>query len=130
MKIEDYVTFDDKGMVKFVEGVPVRIACEAGLQMGYDNQRTVAKINDYLSTRLSVLSDQIETLTNRICNLEKLHNTEPEVFMQQMRALIDENSNDPEQLHIHADDLICDLLKTLGFGEAVKLFENAPKWYS
>lgn len=37
---------------------------------------------------------------------------------------------DPEMSHIRADELMCELLETLGYGEAVKIFEEMEKWYS
>lgn len=37
---------------------------------------------------------------------------------------------DPEMSHIKADRLMCELLTELGYGEAVKIFEEMEKWYS
>ena len=60
----------------------------------------------------------------------------PEEFYLEMVTLISEDTPDgcsdpnPEMLHIHMDDLICDLLKELGYEKGVGVFERAPKWYS
>lgn len=35
-----------------------------------------------------------------------------------------------EEGHIYADDLLCELLRRLGFEEVVEKFENLKKWYS
>lgn len=32
--------------------------------------------------------------------------------------------------HINMDELMCDLLESLGYGEGVEIFKNSPKWYS
>ena len=38
--------------------------------------------------------------------------------------------NDTEEFHIKADDLMCEILKKLGFEEFVEIFDNRDKWYS
>ena len=38
--------------------------------------------------------------------------------------------DDPETFRIDADNLICDLLIKLGYGDGVEIFLNAEKWYS
>lgn len=35
-----------------------------------------------------------------------------------------------EDGHIHADNLMCYLLRQLGYGDGVDIFEDADKWYS
>ena len=37
---------------------------------------------------------------------------------------------DPEACHANADDLLCLVLKQLGYGEAVEIFDSLPKWYA
>ena len=49
-------------------------------------------------------------------------------FLQAM-LMIDE-SGDVEMAHMEADDLLCELLIELGYGEGVKVFDNMHKWYS
>lgn len=65
----------------------------------------------------------------------------PEEFAAKMRVLvedgycIDEDDgtsyfDDEEQTHITMDCLMCDLLRSLGYGEGIDIFENTPKWYA
>ena len=51
-------------------------------------------------------------------------------FPKDTMAEILRGTFDPEMSHIIADRLICELLETLGYGEAVKIFEEMEKWYS
>ena len=37
---------------------------------------------------------------------------------------------DTEMAHAAMDDLMCLLLRELGYGAAVDVFENANKWYA
>lgn len=54
----------------------------------------------------------------------------PESFEIQMREILKHNAGDPESAHYEADQLICDLLRSLGYGKGVAIFENMPKWYA
>jgi hypothetical protein len=38
--------------------------------------------------------------------------------------------NDEGDKHIEADQLMCKLLRSLGYGSGVEIFENMPKWYA
>lgn len=35
-----------------------------------------------------------------------------------------------EEAHIDADELMCNVLKDLGYTKGVEIFEQMPKWYS
>jgi len=37
---------------------------------------------------------------------------------------------DPEGSHSQADDLLCEVLREMGYGAGIVLFENMPKWYA
>lgn len=37
---------------------------------------------------------------------------------------------DDEVAHVKADNLMCALLRSLGYQEGVRIFENLPKYYS
>lgn len=52
----------------------------------------------------------------------------PEQFKIKMQEL--DNDYDPELSHCNADDLMCNLLIELGYGEGIKIFENMKKWYA
>lgn len=49
-------------------------------------------------------------------------------FANEMRRI--ERNSDTEMAHIHADELMCELLRELGYGEGVDIFEKMSKWYS
>ena len=49
-------------------------------------------------------------------------------FANEMRR-IDRDDN-TERAHNHADELMCKLLRELGYGEGVDIFEKMDKWYS
>ena len=52
----------------------------------------------------------------------------PQCFADAMQTIM--TFEDTECGHIHADDLMCYLLRQLGYSEGVDVFENADKWYS
>ena len=54
----------------------------------------------------------------------------PEEFEELMRNCVIDNYYDQEDMHIEMDNLMCDVLRMLGYGEGVKIFEDTPKWYS
>lgn len=49
-------------------------------------------------------------------------------FANEMRRI--DRNNFPEVAHILADELMCKLLRELGYGEGVDIFEKMDKWYS
>lgn len=57
----------------------------------------------------------------------------PDEFKQAMadaRHKFDEDKYDEEYVHIKMDDIMCDLLRSLGYGEGIDIFNNTPMWYS
>jgi len=48
--------------------------------------------------------------------------------MRKIKVLADAMSEEPA--HIAADELLCSTLRRLGYGEAVDVFEQMPKWYA
>ena len=52
----------------------------------------------------------------------------PKEAADRMRQ-IDEDE-DTESGHMMADDLFCEILKSLGYDEAVDIFDNMDKWYA
>jgi len=52
----------------------------------------------------------------------------PEEFKEAMQVQA-EHKYDPECTHSNMDKLICNLLRELGYGEGVDIFEKAEKWY-
>jgi hypothetical protein len=53
--------------------------------------------------------------------------TNPKAFAQKMRKLL---SGDYEVAHMDMDLLILDLLRELGYEEAVEVFISQDKWYA
>lgn len=51
----------------------------------------------------------------------------PEEFAQMMR---NQMSGDEETAHGEMDDLMVELLRRLGYGEAMDVFEKQDKWYA
>ena len=49
-------------------------------------------------------------------------------FLKDMQTVA--SSNDPECSHVYMDDMMCDLLKQLGYGEAIEVFRHTEKWYA
>lgn len=49
-------------------------------------------------------------------------------FANEMRRI--NRNNDTEMAHILADELMCKLLRELGYDEGVDIFEQMDKWYS
>lgn len=52
----------------------------------------------------------------------------PAEFADKMREI--SRAGDTEMDHCEADDLMCALLRSLGYGEGVDIFEEMPKWYA
>lgn len=40
------------------------------------------------------------------------------------------SDDDEESAHVNADNLLCEVLRKLGFGELVNVYERVHKWYS
>ncbi len=52
----------------------------------------------------------------------------PNEFKKEMEIIA--KYNDTEVAHYEADELLCDILKELGFEEGVEIFENMGRWYA
>ena len=53
----------------------------------------------------------------------------PEEFAAQMRDIFTDGG-DLDVEHCDADDLLCKVLRSLGYGAGVDIFERADKWYA
>lgn len=49
-------------------------------------------------------------------------------YLERLKEL--EDSGDPEYAHEEADNILCDILKYLGFEEIVEAYHKVPKWYA
>lgn len=54
-----------------------------------------------------------------LAKMNEIYDTDPEGF-----------DYDEESSHSSADILMCELLKELGYGAGVEVFEKARKWYA
>jgi hypothetical protein len=56
----------------------------------------------------------------------------PKEFAEKMKMLKKEyeKNGDQEATHKMMDNLMCELLKELGYDEGVKIFEEQGKWYA
>ena len=53
----------------------------------------------------------------------------PEEFAKRMREIF-ASGYDPERAHGDADDLLCEVLASLGYKEGVDTFRQATRWYA
>jgi len=57
--------------------------------------------------------------------------TTPDEFKKRMREIFPESGGyDPEAAHVDADDLMCEVLEDLGYGDGLKPFKTANIWYA
>ena len=54
----------------------------------------------------------------------------PEEFTERMKHIKDSYSHDLECRHVHMDELMCEVLTSLGYEGGVKIFENTEMWYA
>ncbi len=54
----------------------------------------------------------------------------PEEFYEEMLQLKNDFEEDEEEVHMHMDNLMCELLSTLGYGDGIDVFNKTYKWYS
>ena len=54
----------------------------------------------------------------------------PKEFAKEMAKLTADKDGDFERAHGQMDDLMCKLLKELGYKEGIKIFEEQDKWYA
>jgi hypothetical protein len=54
----------------------------------------------------------------------------PDEFKQKMQDAFSISNGDMETQHRFADDLLCDVLKDLGYGDGIEVYESIDKWYT
>lgn len=54
----------------------------------------------------------------------------PEEFAKKMKKISDNLKYQEEDAHMQMDDLMSDLLRQLGYGEGIDIFDNTSKWYA
>lgn len=85
---------------------------------------------DRILSEVKAVSDQARHERQQ-AELDALPKFSPEWATLKMRMLIPaEGGYDEEIIHRSADRLLCEILTHLGYGEAVRIFEDADKWYA
>lgn len=56
--------------------------------------------------------------------------TTPEQAAEYAQKLVKEYGADKEAVHGYLDDLLCSVLRELGYEKLVEIFENTEKWYA
>ena len=54
----------------------------------------------------------------------------PEDFELKMQTLLTQYGDSIEELHIQMDNLMCEVLKSLGYEKGVEIFKRTELWYS
>lgn len=54
----------------------------------------------------------------------------PQEFRDACAAIVNVERYDEESGHYKMDQLMCRVLRELGYGEGVKIFKRVPKWYA
>lgn len=54
----------------------------------------------------------------------------PEEFAKKMKKISDNLKYQEEDAHMQMDNLMSDLLRQLGYGEGIDIFDNTSKWYA
>jgi hypothetical protein len=52
----------------------------------------------------------------------------PEEFAERMQKLSDFGERDPERAHRDADDLLCEVLEQLGYGQGIEIYAQMTRW--
>ena len=53
-----------------------------------------------------------------------------EEFYHKMLAIEEQYGSDEEKFHIESDELMCNLLIELGYGQGIEVFLDTPVWYA
>lgn len=77
---------------------------------------------------------KITSQTGLFYSPKTLEKITPKEFYEKMKALSDSTVSDEyidlEDQHIEMDELMCEVLTQLGYGDGVEAFKNAYKWYA
>ncbi len=60
----------------------------------------------------------------------KMANISPEEFYQKMLKIKEDKEYDKEGVHREMDDLVCEVLESLGYEKGINVFNDTDKWYS
>lgn len=54
----------------------------------------------------------------------------PNEFYDEMSEIKRIYGGDQEMVHVYMDECMCELLRNLGYGKGIEVFENTAKWYA
>jgi len=57
----------------------------------------------------------------------------PDEFLAKLKAIKTEyffEKDDLETCHAKMDEVLCEILSSLGYDEGIRFFQNTPKWYA
>ena len=54
----------------------------------------------------------------------------PDIFAAEMQNITENPDWDTENIHIHMDNLMSALLRKLGYGKAMDIYDKEMKWYA
>jgi len=66
----------------------------------------------------------IQNAINEMSRAVVVHLEKAESFSQKMEGFVEKAGPDYEQFHAWADDLMCEVLTELGYGEGVEIFKS------
>lgn len=89
--------------------------------------------NEVLGNRKIKISEALYRFDKLLCEIANrragnAQNDLLEKYMQKMTNAIDNNNK--EDGHASCDYYLCELLKELGYGEVVSIYDKQEKWYS
>lgn len=62
--------------------------------------------------------------------IRALEKTAAILAVSELERIAKISAGDPEAAHANADDILCELLKTLGYEDVVIAWQSVEKWYA
>ena len=95
----------------------------------YFRQNCFSSAAEDVVTIIEAQKKAIVTLKQKL-TAQKLGAMTPDEFAEKMKKIIEDTGGYEEAFHGEADDLMCELLVSLGYAEGVEIFKKQPKWYA
>ena len=93
-------------------------------------ERNANLIDDWLAYTLDDVIDGTPTIIEAEEGEVELSELRADKFAEEMREALQRYGDDEEIVHRIGDGLMCDLLRELGYGKGVDIFEDMSKWYA
>lgn len=91
---------------------------------------TLFNLTMKMDERTSEMMQQFCVAINAFPAADVVEKPAEEPYLEQMMAEVERSHSDEEIAHTCADEILCDLLKELGYERLVKAFNNVWKWYA